>query len=81
MSEVKVAQRPSVGDNVLVTYRSDGEGRITGYGGTEIGKITALYLDGTVRIGNGDVYSVQRVSHKDANWGTVSPRQKTKRKG
>lgn len=70
----QILEAPKVGDAVLVNYGGDGNGKIVGIT-PDIGYITAIYIGGDVRIGNGDVYQVQRISHKDANWGTVRPKK------
>lgn len=72
------ASKPAVGDNILINHRSDGEGRFVGCT-PEITKVTAVYLDGDVRVGSGDVYKAVRISHKDAGWGTENPNKKQKR--
>ena len=71
----EVSSKPKVGDSILITYRSDGEGRFVGCT-PDVAKITAVYLDGDVRVGSGDVYKASRISHKDASWGTENPNKK-----
>lgn len=64
---------PQKGDSIMVTYTTDGEGKIIGC--QEFTEITAVYLDGSVRVGAGDVYSIAPSASGKATWMTVKPKK------
>lgn len=61
---------PAIGDTVMITYRTDGEGKIIAIQDTDT--ISRLYLDGTVSIGN-DLYTVAPHNQGGVKWKTVRP--------
>lgn len=57
-SQEVVSVSVGVGDKILVTHVSDGQGKLVRCR-ESVEEVTAVYLDGTVRVGNGDVYAVE----------------------
>lgn len=72
-TEVEEVRQPRVGDSVAITYVTDGNGKVVGKNDTAT--ISAIYLDGTVRIGNGDVYKIERAAGGKCIWRTVPPKK------
>lgn len=68
---------PSVGDTIFVSNRSDGNGKLERCRGS-VETVSRVYLDGTVCVGYGDVYAVERSSTGNAKWQTVWPRKQQK---
>ena len=64
----------SVGDKILVTYVSDGQGKLV-RSKESIEEVRAVYLDGSVRIGAGDVYDVEPCANGKAKWQTKWPKK------
>jgi hypothetical protein len=65
-----------VGDKIAVTYHSDGQGKLV-RSRESIEEVRAVYLDGSVRIGAGDVYEVEPCASGKAKWQTKFPRKST----
>lgn len=55
---VKEVLTVSVGDKIIVNHVSDGQGKLVRCKDS-IEEIRAVYLDGSVRVGAGDVYAVE----------------------
>lgn len=64
----------SVGDKIVVNHASDGQGKLVRSKET-IEEVSAVYLDGSVRIGAGDVYDVEPCSSGKAKWQTKWPKK------
>lgn len=74
MTKQSAAQRlPVAGEYVVINHGSDGNGKFVGTP-QEIAPITAVYMDGTIRVGCGDVYEVVPTNHKNATWATRRPK-------
>ena len=65
---------PKVGQTVLVTHVTDGNGQISRCK-ENVAYISAVYLDGTIRIGYGDVYEIEKNDGGKAIWKTKVPRR------
>ncbi len=72
MQQQTNANRPMIGDKVLVNWKTDGECHAVKC--KDVDYVSAVYLDGTVRIGNGDVYAIEASTDDKARWQTVKPR-------
>lgn len=66
-----------VGDTVLVDHGSDGQGKLVRCKET-VETVRLVYLDGTVCVGNGDVYTVEPSPRAGAKWRTKQPRKDTR---
>lgn len=68
-----VQRRPVVGESVLINHGSDGNGKFVGTP-QDTAPITAVYMDGSIRVGSGDVYDVVPTNKKGASWATRRPK-------
>lgn len=66
--------QPQVGKNVLVRHRSNGQGKLQLSNDERVLPITAVYLDGTVRVSSGDVWDIQSGGDGKAAWKTSHPK-------
>ena len=70
--DVKIT--PVVGDSVLVTFVSDGNGK-SNRCKESVDTISAVYLDGSIRIGYNDVYEIEACSNGKAKFQTRFPKK------
>lgn len=72
-----VAETPrvlNVGDSILINHSSDAQGKLIRARDTIV-DVKAVYLDGSVRVGSGDVYEVEACANGKAKWQTKWPKK------
>lgn len=72
--EVVESVLPKVGETVLIEHGSNGDGKNINVR-SSVEKIARVYMDGSVGVGAGDVFTV-KLSDKKAKWKTYIPKKK-----